>query len=411
MRAAYVCADGGVPVFGTKGSSVHVQEVVRALLGEGVEVELLAPRVGGDPPPGLANVPVHALPTPRAGDDAAGRERAALQANDALRDALSRLRPVDFVYERYSLWSFAGMETARAVGVPGVLEVNARLVEEQARYRALHDPAAAARVARRAFAAASAVVAVSEEVADWVLQEPAARGRVHVVRNGVDPARFPPGAAPSRPAPAGTFTVGFVGSMRPWHGLPILVEAFDLLRRRTPHCRLLVVGGGPERGAVEADVARRGLRDVVHLSGAVPPAEVPGLLASMDAAVAPYPAPPPGETFYFSPLKLFEYMAAGLPVVGTAVGSVARVIRDGYNGLLVPGVESRELAGHIAAALGRLADDAPLRARLGAAARQIVLRDHTWKSVARTILGLVAGTRAPSGGPGSRSAGGAVMNV
>src|SRR5262249_29646448 len=134
MRIAYVCADLGVPVFGRKGCSIHVQEVVRALSEQGACVELFARRLDGEPPPGLETIPLHALPASPKGDHTL-REQAALRANDDVRALLEQEGPFDLVYERYSLWSFAAMEYARASGTPGLLEVNAPLIAEQAEHR------------------------------------------------------------------------------------------------------------------------------------------------------------------------------------------------------------------------------------------------------------------------------------
>src|SRR5262249_30785177 len=127
MRIAYVCADPGVPVYGHKGCSIHVQEVVRGLRGHGASVELFATCLTGEPPADLSEVPAHPLPAVPRGEPAL-RERAAVAANDGLREALRRDGPFDLVYERYSLWSFAAMEHAREARVPGLLEVNAPLV-------------------------------------------------------------------------------------------------------------------------------------------------------------------------------------------------------------------------------------------------------------------------------------------
>jgi glycosyltransferase involved in cell wall biosynthesis len=385
MRVAFVCADPGVPVFGAKGCSVHVQEVVAALRRAGAAVRLFAARLGGDAPPSLRDVPVERLPCPAAGDVAA-RELAALRANRTLDTALARSGPFDLVYERYSLWSFAGMEHARSMGTTGLMEVNAPLIEEQAVHRALVDRAGAEVVAERAFQAASALLAVSRPLAEWLERQTAARGRVHVIPNAVDPARFPAGLRPTRPASPGIFTVGFVGSLKPWHGLSVLAEAFALLRTSRPASRLLVVGDGPARAAFEAALAARGAGNAVEMTGAVAPSDVPGLLASMDAAVAPYPAQ---ERFYFSPMKVYEYMAAGLPVVASRVGPLEETIRNGISGLLCPPGDAAALA----AALLGLAEDPRLRADLGREARRAVLSAHTWNAVAARILGLVGRAR------------------
>src|SRR5262249_57013720 len=153
MRTAYVCADRGIPVFGHKGCSVHVQEVLRAFARLGARIELFTSRPEGEPPAGLETIRIHPLPrVPKA--DQAVREQAAQAANEALYQMLEREGPFDLVYERYSLWSYAGMEHARDAGTPGLLEVNAPLIDEQAEHRVLVDRSAAEQVAERAFAAA-----------------------------------------------------------------------------------------------------------------------------------------------------------------------------------------------------------------------------------------------------------------
>ena len=143
------------------------------------------------------------------------------------------------------------------------------------------------------------------------------------------------------------------------------------------------MGDGPARAAACADLSARGLAGVVHWTEAVAPLEVPGLLTSVDAAVAPYPQ---ATGFYFSPLKVYEYMAAGRAVVASRVGQLETVIRHDVNGLLCPPGDAAALA----AALERLRCEPALRARLGRAARATVLRKHTWDAVAARVLELAA---------------------
>ena len=370
MRIAYCCADPGVPVFGTKGCSSHVQSVLAALLRRGDDVALFAARTGGRQPAHLAPVTVHELPR-RRGGGLTDQERAAQTVDVDLRTALEEHGPFDLVLQRYSLWSAAGMEYARDTGTVGVLEVNAPLIAEQATYRGLVDRAGAEAVAQRAFAAATAVFAVSEEAAAHIGVP------VHVVPNGVVLHRFTPAGHRRRE----TFTVGFVGSLRPWHGLGTLVEAFALLHARRPHARLLVVGDGPGRGELETAIDARGLSDVAPLTGAVAPTDVPPLLDAMDAAVAPYGNL---DGFWFSPLKVFEYMAAGLPIVASRIGQIERVLDHDRTALLTPPGD----ADAIADALVRLADDACLRARLGRQARAVAEERHGWDAAVDRIIRL-----------------------
>jgi glycosyltransferase involved in cell wall biosynthesis len=375
MRIAYVCADPGVPVFGHKGCSVHVKEMLRALSRQGARLELFAACADGEPVADLGVHPLQPLPT----GNRALREQAALAANEEVRSLLERCGPFDAVYERYSLWSFSAMEFARDTGIPGLLEVNAPLVEEQARYRELVDEAGAKLVAKRAFASASALIAVSSAVADYVRRCIEANGHLHVIPNGVDPDRVRPGLERALAREHGTFTVGFVGSLKRWHGLSTLVEAFSALHRDFPQVRLLIVGDGPERERLVADVTKHRLEQVVHLTGAVASDRVPRMLASMDVAVAPYPDVP---DFYFSPVKVFEYMAAGLPVVASRLGQLPEIIQSEVNGLLVPPGDAEALT----AALRRLISERQLGSRLGAKARETVVRNHTWDLAARRVL-------------------------
>jgi glycosyltransferase involved in cell wall biosynthesis len=390
MRIAYISADLGVPIFGRKGCSIHAQEVLRALLARGALVDLFTCNAEGERPRDLEAIRLNRLPRPPKGERAA-REQAALALNEPLRQQLEREGPFDLVYERYSLWTYAGMEFARSAGVPGLLEVNAPLIEEQALYRELVDRAGAELAADRAFRAATALLAVSDELAAYLGRFASTCSKVHVVPNAINPERFPALAQPALPARQGMFTVGFAGTLKAWHGLSFLAEAFGLLHARHPQTRLLIVGDGPERETLSAGLAARGLSEAAHFTGVVPPVDVPAFLASMNAAVAPYPGL---AHFYFSPLKVFEYMAAGLPVVASRIGQLETLIVPGVTGLLVPPGDPVALAD----ALELLLADAGLRDRLGRAARAAVLRDHTWDKVAERILGLAE--LDPASGPG-----------
>jgi glycosyltransferase involved in cell wall biosynthesis len=177
--------------------------------------------------------------------------------------------------------------------------------------------------------------------------------------------------------------VGFVGSLKPWHGLNILAEGLSILIQKDPHhnIRLLVVGDGPEREKLVTDLTDRNLLDNTEFTGKVEPSEIPGLLASMDVGVAPYPDL---DDFYFSPLKIYEYMAAGLPVVASRSGDLPDLIQDGINGFLVAPGDSISLA----TVLSKLKSDRDLCLAVGSRARATVFQSHTWDINVRSILDL-----------------------
>jgi len=279
------------------------------------------------------------------------------------------------VHERYSLWGGGGIRAACRLGVPRLLEVNAPLADEQRRHRELHHVDLAEARFDDTAEGASAVAAVSEPVAAWV-RERAAGAVTHVVPNGVNTDRFrPPAARPTR-----AFTVGFVGTLKPWHGVETLIEAVALLRCDLPETRLVLVGDGPRRDQLEDLARRRGVP--LTATGAIAPAEVPRHLRAMDVAAAPYPAG--DQAAYFSPLKVLEYLAAGIPVVASDTGQVPQLLDHGRSGVLVEPGEAAALADGLRA----LATDPDRRRRLAAAGRARVLVGHRWTHVAATSLDL-----------------------
>lgn len=382
LRICYVCADLGIPVAGTKGASAHVRGLVRAFTELGHDVRIVSPRCEGAD---RLRLPVAPVPTSSLADELAegvpNNVRRALahvwnnvEVERALSRTLERWRP-HLVYERYSPFAVAGGLVARRFDVPHVLEVNSPLAWEGRTYRkqALTDAAEGLEYA--AFRQASLVVAVSRELADLLVDLGVEPERIAVVPNGVDMSLFPPAAAPA-PASSDRFVIGFVGSLKPWHGLEVLGRAFELLSA-DPRYRLLIVGDGPERKRVRA-LAEAYPGRVTH-TAAVPHREVPRHLRAMDVAVAPYPVL---ENFYFSPLKVLEYMAAGRPVVASRIGQVDALLEHGRTGMLVEPGDAGELARTIA----HLAADEPLRMALGAAAAAEAHARHGWTERAREIL-------------------------
>jgi glycosyltransferase involved in cell wall biosynthesis len=303
MRIVYVCADPGIPVLGGKGASVHVRSVTTALVERGHTIVLVCAKVGaGNPPP-----PVQELVVLDHDDDG------------QLRDVFNRWQP-DAVIERYSLACGSARRVSAAFGIPLVLEVNAPLVLEAARYRNLGDRDGWLAYERDVFRSADAIGAVSRALVDYVADvAPAANAQW--IPNGVDAELFGAARAIDLGFPAGSVSVGFAGSMKPWHGVAQLVDAIVTL----PAVHLVLAGHGPERDTVDQRVAAHGLRPRVHWLGQLPHHRVASVLRALDIGAAPYL---PADDFYFSPLKVLDYLAAGLPVVCPAIGDLPDLVGD-----------------------------------------------------------------------------------
>lgn len=368
MRIAYVTVDPGIPVFGTKGASVHIQEVVRELIRRGHDVTVHTTRAGRDIPDDLAGLEV--IETRIDADDPGARERAQQEVSARIAARIIA-GGADLVYERYSLFSTALAEVAEATGAAGILEVNAPLIEEQRTHRVLVDEEAAAKALARQVAAATATVAVSDPVRDWVRERTGSES-VHTVPNGVSITRIVP-----RPEEIGDPVVTFVGTLKPWHGVADLLAAAALAKRPW---KLRIIGDGPERAALEEQATGLGIE--VDFRGAVAPADMPGQLAGSAIGVAPYPDLGGEQQQYFSPLKVYEYLAAGLPVVASAVGQLPQIL--GELGTLVPPSDPAALA----AAIDILAADPVLRGKLGWRGRMQAEEKHSWAGAVDRILGL-----------------------
>lgn len=373
MKIAYVSTDPGIPVFGNKGASIHVQEMLRAFIKAGAQVTLFSPRMSDTPPEDLAGLTAAPLSRYHCKDRTA--EARALQQiamNQTLREALDQHGPFDLVYERHALFAYSAMEWASDRAIPSILEVNAPLIEEQKAHRelALEDEAKDATTV--AMAKARQVIAVSPQVAGYCRAHGATSPQT--VPNGVNPERFP-----DLPANGSPFTVGFLGTLKPWHDVDTLIDAFARIAGALPQARLLVVGDGPERERLESRMAELGLADRAEFTGAVDAAEVPRHLAGMSVGIAAYRADQP---FYFSPLKIYEYMAAGLPVIVTTTGNLESLVKGGRYGAAVPPGNSIAMA----AELRDLAANPARARRMGAAAREHVFARHSWDGIARNLL-------------------------
>lgn len=392
MRILYTALDQAVP--GAHGGAVHVASVAAGLAALGHEVHVVASPGAGPFPSGYARW--YAM-----GPPLALRQLRWLRAGRVL-DLARRLEP-DVVIERYYNFGGEGLRAARTTGALAVLEVNSPLVDVAGSLKQRLDRILLVEPLRRwrEWQCRTAEVIVTPSAAivpAW------AHDRVVEIEWGADTARFRPDASGeiAFPRALDQVTVIFAGAFRRWHGAIHLVDALRRLRRRGHrHVRAVFVGDGPERRRVER--AARGLDNVIF-TGPVAHEAMPAHLAAADIGAAPFDVAAYGPLrlgFYWSPLKIFEYMATGLPVVAPNIDRVRRLVRHEREGVLYDPQDPDGLA----SAIERLSDPA-LRERLGRAARARAVEAFGWdvhcRRLEAAIQSALARRRATGlvGGPG-----------
>jgi glycosyltransferase involved in cell wall biosynthesis len=365
MKILYSAIDQVVP--GTRGGSTHVRAVAEGLAALGHQVHALVMKRDG----ALSSAVDWIEMSPPLGFNQLRWARSA-----AVRRIAEGIRP-DVVMERYYNFGGEAILHARPLKARAVLEVNAPVIDHPGSTKAALDRALLVRPMQRwrERLVRAADLIVTPDAA--ILPSDTPREKVLEIEWGADTDLFHPGARGplSFVPPIGTVAV-FAGAFRSWHGAIHLARAIRELRQRGhTDVAALFIGDGPERAAVQAEAA--GLEHVVF-TGALPYEQMPAALASAHIGVAPFDIAahkPLSLGFYWSPLKIFEYMAAGLPVVAPASARIPRLIDHGREGLLYDPADPAALA----RTLEELTD-AQLRARLGAAARDRAFREYSWRA-------------------------------
>lgn len=311
MRPILISAAPGIPLLGPSGASAHVRGMAESLCATVITPRWVDHRgLGGSTTApsritGVAGWPSWLQKY---------REQAEVFTARRCAEAATALQP-DLIYERHALFSDAGWKTASATGARWILEVNAPLVQERVQMGELRDRAFAERWERDVLLAAPEIVAVSAWLVDW-LQNMGCK-RVRHVPNGEQGHVGNRDQTRAKLGLSDRFVLGFLGSMKPWHGLGRLPALLDAI----PDAVLLLVGEGPQKLVHPRIIA----------TGHVDESRAADLVAAMDIGLAPYgsDAPP-----WFCPLKIVAYRAQGTPVVATDTGDCR--LLTGSGGTVLP---------------------------------------------------------------------------
>jgi glycosyltransferase involved in cell wall biosynthesis len=299
------------------------------------------------------------------------------------------LKGFDLIHERFNLLSLGGAWASKKLGIPFVLEVNADLLAQR-RFKGVEERGLrrifAVWATRTCFAAAAQIICISSSLKEhlntqWGIDE----SKLTVLPCAADLEAFKPGFNSETVRKSLGLTtepvVMWVGGFYPWHDLGLLLESFALVLERRPDARLVLVGDGQTRSSVVEMVTKYGLRHAVIMTGAIAHSQVPEVLSIADVAVVPSASLPASLGGTGTPLKLFEYMAAGKAIVATAHPESAEVIQNGQSGVLVEAGDVHRFAESILTLL----NDPAERLRLGQNARQQAAKLYSWERYTRRL--------------------------
>lgn len=286
---------------------------------------------------------------------------------------------VDWVYERLAALQSLGW-IFKQHGVPWILETNAPVFyEAEADRKSLVLTRLARWLEVQAYRQCDVLVCVSEVLKEIVVRELGiSPEKVLVVPNGVDTALVNPERHETKRVFAG-LTVGFVGSLIAWQGLDLLLKSLRDLQAEGMDLSLVVVGDGPMRKDWEFLAHNLGLANQVRFLGWLPHAELLPLIAGFDVGYSGH-LDLKGMKVYRSPLKLYEYMAMGKPVVTSAVEDTRALVREGETGFLFQPGDQEGLK----QALVRAYQAREQLSEMGCKAREEVVANHSW--IARTQI-------------------------
>jgi glycosyltransferase involved in cell wall biosynthesis len=281
------------------------------------------------------------------------------------------------LHERQTYFNYAGLLLARKFNLPFILEVNAPITVEQEVWHSFIFRKLGATIEEKLFSHADRIIVVSNELKKYVLKFNVTPDKITVIPNGVDINLFNPKISGTKIRRKYGLNkdkvVCFIGSLMAWHGAENIIRVANEMADSHPKVKFLIVGSG----TLEEKLKTMAGENVVF-TGSVEHKLIPEYLAASDIAVAPYPKM---DFFYFSPIKLFEYMASGKAIVASDMGQIGEVIEHEKTGLLIEPGNVRALKESIE----YLLDNPQLRRKLGRNARKAA-ESYTWENNAKRVM-------------------------
>lgn len=289
----------------------------------------------------------------------------------------------DLVVDRLDYLLFSSLFSARRYNLPFILEADAPCVYEAVKFHPQFGRIVALSESIEKFMLTHAdhVVTQSEDSYTYFIEKyQLDENKISWISNGADVEKIKP--MPKDPHLCETYhlknqkVIGFIGSMSAWHGVDNMIQIFQKILDDFKDVLFLIVGtGGKDEEKIRRYLAKSENQSRVILTGYVPHEDIQDYLSLMDIVLAPYPH---YDFFHFSPVKIFEYMAAQKPVITSPLGQIRQIIQDNQNGCFCNAENTEEMADKIRYLLRN-----PKEAdRMARNARQTIVEKYSWKSKA-----------------------------
>lgn len=304
--------------------------------------------------------------------------------------ALKRDKP-DCILMRTELYDLTPIILKKISKIPLILEVNApasleRKLDYETQNKKLVIPDFFSNLDTKIWESADAIYVVSNIIKKIIRSKLDNRSPfIEVIPNGVDIDYFENLDTKDSEEQSDFIKICFIGSFTSRHGVDLLLDAYEEIANLRPMTQLILIGDGVNRKNLENYVCcNRNLKGRVIFTGRLTHDNTMKRLTEMDILVAPYKY---SDFFYFSPLKVFEYMASGKAIITSKFGQINEILEDGVNSVLINPKNKKEFSN----ALLTLIDSEKLRIKLGYMALQRA-KKFSWKISAMKLLKLVQRT-------------------
>ena len=286
-----------------------------------------------------------------------------------------------FIYERYAIFNLAGILAARLFNMPIVLEVSFHSMTSVYPKRTKLFSRLANLADRFIFANAFGIVTVTAVLkTDLMDYFNVAGNKIIVLHNAADADVFNSEISAAQVRAKYNLNsdkvIGFAGGFYPWHGIDLLINAADDVLKIIPDAKFMLIGDGPLRKSLQLTVRSRQLEKAFIFTGSIPHSELPQYMSAFDVGVMP------DSNDYGSPIKIFEYMAMGKPVLAPKLKPIEEVIINEKNGMLFEAKNKEALA----EAIIKILHDRELYKKISLDSKRDLLDNHTWVKNAQAIL-------------------------